>query len=861
MKKMLTALLVASVATVTFASTVNLNGSLQGVRVNNSNGLTLDVEYGIKQLTTEVIASEKGNFTTISFNGGNTTMQVGAPALPVYRNLIEVPAGATPEFEIISSDVKEYSLKDLNINHPIAPFQPGYSKSSKPADRKFVYNPLSYSAKGYNNNKLVSYEKSGNLRGVEIGNLVVSPVSYNPAEGKIKVYNNLKVRVNFKNGDAAKTYQLKKASYSPYFEEANSLILNHQDIAQSDKADITRSPVTYLILAGPGTEGTKLTELVNWKKQKGFNVVVRSVTASETMATLDSWVEQQYNTLSPKPTFLLIVGDCDGSYLVPTAKTGLQTDVSVSDLAYGVIGTVSSSNQIQSMYVGRFSVRSTTDLAAQVDKTIWYEKGQFEATTPDLNYLKKPLGAAGQDASYGPKYGDPQIRYGWTYYFNNTYTNPTTGTTNGMDGGSYYLHATSGSADAAIVSAVSAGVNFYNYTAHGANDSFYDPAFSISNINGLSNTGKYPLVVGSCCVTGSFGDSECFGEAWLNAPNKGAIGYIGNSAYSYWDEDLVQSIGENANGTNYTPPLTANSEGMYDGNMNRRYATQGAIRFTGLLAVEAMSSTRKLYYWQMSHLFGDPSLMPYFGIPVSPTASYGTLTATATSLTVTTTPGAYVALSDANNVLHGANVANSSGVATLTITPFTSGGTAKLVVTGQQLKPYFANITVNGGSSTPTPSVTITAPANNSSYDVGTTVNVTATATESGKSITKVDFYVDNTLKSTDTSAPFAYAWNTTGSALGAHVVKAIVTSSYSLTAENSITINLTGTVPSVTSITEGFEGTTFPPSGWTITSGWYQSTTYYSGSKSAASKYKPANTCNLVTPAIKVTGTSSLEI
>jgi YD repeat-containing protein len=54
-------------------------------------------------------------------------------------------------------------------------------------------------------------------------------------------------------------------------------------------------------------------------------------------------------------------------------------------------------------------------------------------------------------------------------------------------------------------------------------------------------------------------------------------------------------------------------------------------------------------------------------------------------------------------------------------------------------------------------------------------VTVTAGASDDGQ-IAKVEFYVDNVLSSTDTAAPYDFAWNTTALAAGNHSLKAVAT-------------------------------------------------------------------------------------
>jgi sulfur relay (sulfurtransferase) DsrF/TusC family protein len=68
------------------------------------------------------------------------------------------------------------------------------------------------------------------------------------------------------------------------------------------------------------------------------------------------------------------------------------------------------------------------------------------------------------------------------------------------------------------------------------------------------------------------------------------------------------------------------------------------------------------------------------------------------------------------------------------------------------------------------PTISITAPA--AGAKVKGTVTVTAGASDN-VGVSKVGFYVDGSLKSTDTSSPYSYSWNTTSLANGSHSIYA----------------------------------------------------------------------------------------
>jgi fibronectin type 3 domain-containing protein len=63
----------------------------------------------------------------------------------------------------------------------------------------------------------------------------------------------------------------------------------------------------------------------------------------------------------------------------------------------------------------------------------------------------------------------------------------------------------------------------------------------------------------------------------------------------------------------------------------------------------------------------------------------------------------------------------------------------------------------------PAPVVTLTTPTSGASYSSPATVNLAASVTANGYTITKVQFFNGTTLLGEDTAAPYSYAWNNVG--------------------------------------------------------------------------------------------------
>ena len=106
-----------------------------------------------------------------------------------------------------------------------------------------------------------------------------------------------------------------------------------------------------------------------------------------------------------------------------------------------------------------------------------------------------------------------------------------------------------------------------------------------------------------------------------------------------------------------------------------------------------------------------------------------------------------------------------------------------------------------GGGNTP-PSVSITAPSNGSSFQPGSTIAITANASDADGTVSKVAFYQNGTLLGEDTSAPYNYNWTNVSS--GNYTLTAVATDNNNATttsAQVSTTVSSgggggTGTLP-----------------------------------------------------------------
>ncbi|MDZ4121456.1 MAG: C25 family cysteine peptidase, partial [Candidatus Cloacimonadaceae bacterium] len=723
-----------------FASerTVSFSPSNNQILLLNNSDSGFDIEFNLGAYSLQEIKTKAGTFDLLTIDGYAYTNKVGDPKLPQAKKIIAVPVGADVRFTISTRNSIDLSSGDTRLRNQIIPAQEPISKSDDPDLLPFIYNADVYRKNSFTSNELFSVTEIGFMRGVRLYEIDFIPISYNPVTGAMQLTHTLVARVDFVNPDRSATENLRAKTASWEFENLYSkTIFNWRP---EDRPSLVRYPTKMLILT-PSAYVSTLQPFVDWKRQQGLNVIVTTVgtggTVANTTTAIQSYMQGLWNSATaenPAPTYLLIVGDHGTTGDNITANTGSTSSAHITDLNYV---RLNGTDYLPEMYYGRFSVSSATELTNIINKTLMFQ----QTTMPDLSYLGKTVLIAGVDASWAPSHGNGAINYATTHYFN---------AANGIVSNNY-LYPASGSSSAAIIANANEGRGYLNYTAHGSETSWADPVFNTTHVNNMTNTDKYFVAVGNCCVTNKFNHSApCFGEAIIRAPNRAGVIYIGGTNNTYWDEDYWWAVGYKTPISATPPAYNPNTLGAYDAMFhthNEAFAdwaqTTGETVYMGNMAVQASTSSRKNYYWEIYAIMGDPSLMPYYGVPAVNNATYpAQILIGASSINVTAAPYSRVALT-MNGVLHGTAIVGTSGSISLPFTPFTTVGTAKLVITRSNYRTVMSDISIipNSGPYVSVSNVTYTDTNNNtpeynetgrfnvSFHNVGsvTASNVTAT--------------------------------------------------------------------------------------------------------------------------------------
>ncbi len=471
-----------------------------------------------------------------------------------------------------------------------------------------------------------------------------------------------------------------------------------------------------LLIITPNSFYNAVLPLADWKEKKGWKVKVARLSETGNTATaIKNYITNAYYNWNPPPEYVILVGDKDSlpCFTVSSNPT---------DHPYT---TIKGNDFLSDLLIGRLSVANINELNTVVAKILGYEKNPY---TTDTIWFKRGLMVAGN-------YPDNQmttpipvkrwVREKFLYY--GYYQVDTV----------FYPPISNGVT--AITNSVNQGVTFINYRGGIASWSGWDrPSFYNTDIIGLSNAWKLPVITSIVCLTGNFNAEPCFGETWLRAGNpatpRGGIAFFGASpptTHSRWNNCLDYGIywGLLQDSIYYLGPMT------YRGKME--------VYLNFPLNVSPDSGSE--FYFNAYNLLGDPSLEVWTDVPRnfivnhSSSIPLGTNSFSVQVLNSSSQPvkGAMVSLYKKNEIKE-VQFTEGSGLANFQITTGTPD-TLFVTVTKHNFKPYCGYALVNNsGVYVGYYSHTIADPGGNNNGEInpGETIQLAITLKNYGNSTT-----------------------------------------------------------------------------------------------------------------------------
>ena len=533
-----------------------------------------------------------------------------------------------------------------------------------------------------------------NYRGQELARVVTMPVQYNYDSHTVRSFSMIKYKVSFtRNGrqvrgrDYASTTS--NISISDHFLENTTLNYslssnNRQNLARQNgnrSGNLAQlDNRSYLIITTDDFLDA-VNEFADWKRTKGFNVVVISRSqGSWTYTSVKSIVDEAYRNIHNR--YLLLVGDC---YYIPSCYMSFQQSEHVtahfpSDFQYSCVN--SQYDFTPDILTGRIPVSSNLEAKKIFDKIIKYEQSptqdeSFYNTFTCASIFQDYTSPFLQNGSFNHCDGFEDSRATLTseeirnYLLSKNKTgnriydlwtlkcNPT-----GWNNTVYYdgsllnnelLSPSIWMGDSIkIKNAINDGTFLLSYIGHGYYTKWLTPLFEDHNISSLTNVCKYPVILSMSCNTGRFDFiSDCLAELFLKKANGGAVSVFAPSMDTYFgytemlDEYCIDAIWPDP-GLNVkwfydedsvpTPHLPVYEMGEI---LNQAFSRMSEFSLINTYTNNPPDTLGYMSFYQLTrnifHLFGDPSMRIYTNTPVKisdPTISFSN-----NAITVRTTDG------------------------------------------------------------------------------------------------------------------------------------------------------------------------------------------------------------------------------
>ena len=619
----------------------------------------------------------------------------GAPNLPGGGRLIAIPEGATASVNILSLRKETYR------NVEVAP-APRIPLDSDKGPLQYPERNEIYGKNAFYPTSSVSLSPVIQIRGVDAVMVGITPFQYNPVTKELIVYRDMEISVTITGGNGQiGEERLRSRFWDPILEDAllNSEVLPVVDYGA--RASRSSDGCEYLIIVPDSDDYMTYAEQIrNFRIRQGIttDIVTLSEIGGNTVSTIETYINNAYNSWDPAPSAILLIGDY-GSNQEINITAPIWDAYCASDNIWGDVD----GDDLPDIVMARMTANNTDQLETFVSKFINYE------TSPPTSagFYDHPITALGWQTErwfqlcseivggyFKNVHGKNPVRINEIYAGNpgsdpwSTAQNTSTILAEFGPDGLGYIPATpqelgnwSGGNATAINNAINSGAFILQHRDHGGETGWGEPQYQNSDINGLTNS-DLTFVFSINCLTGKYNwSNECFTEKFhryqYNNQNSGALGLTGASetSYSFVNDTYVWGLMDNlwpdfmpAYGTN--PP----SRGMLPafGNAAGKYFLwQSGWPYNG---------GEKTVTYHLFHHHGDAFLQLYSEVPQELTLLHdGVVLAGMNQFPITATQGSTICLTVDDEII--ALVTGTGSLQVVEIIPQMPGTNIVLTVT------------------------------------------------------------------------------------------------------------------------------------------------------------------------------------
>jgi hypothetical protein len=631
-----------------------------------------EIEFNLPEFNIETIEENGQIFNQIKMDA-IMTAKTGFPELPIFSTSIAIPFNSTISIENSTLSSKTY-IENINV----FPVQ-NYDNQ----ERTFDFESNFYETKNTSTvypEDIYNISEPVTIRDMKIINISIQPMRYSPQTKKIEITQRIKIKIKHESSDSNPTYTINNKISRAFEPLYSSLIANYEQVRLTNP--VYQEP-SLLIIYGGNPDATLLNQLIVWKQQRGFEVTaVPTSTAGSSTSAIKSYIQNAYNTMENPPEYLMIIGDSDGGFSVPTFGS---FNYNFSGLSYNVSGAgdnpytlVAGDDVYGDIFVGRMSVQTANEFQTAVQKVLTYERMPLSAGTEwyEKTLLAGDSGHSGISTYIINRYIKSIIQdYDPSHTFHEVYGNGTSATV--------------------LQNHTSEGVLHFNFRGY-----IGMSGFTSSNVAGMTNVNKLANCVWLTCNTNTFNSGTSIVEsAFRHSTSTGGLaGAI--TATGMATSGTATAMNNVLNGSIFYGLYHANFPTMGQSVMYARYY---------IMQVYANSTngplTKALDSMHWVNLIGDPSLNLFKKAPETFSTELPTSIPTGTqslSLLVLDqdnqpVSNAWVSISKMDGSYISKAISGDNGLAYIEVDPEQTG-TLALIISKEGFAPKLGQVITGNGN-------------------------------------------------------------------------------------------------------------------------------------------------------------------
>lgn len=573
-------MLVALMGVVVNADWQSLNDSREcsdmTVKVLSSTDREVRLEVTLPGYNMDTMMVDGKECVAITVPGARFLNEKGCPMLPQLGTLVKVNNVGVTCLKVISKEVVEVKLPA-----PVIPSKGCLTRDINPDSVSFEFGPIYHQNAFYvEADKQFTIGEEFLMRDVRGVRLNIVPIIANHVTMTMQAVKKVVVSIECEGVSSFNVSSFQNTEVSPVFAEMYSSAFVNVESQMNARMTPDEGNKKLVVLTAAAFEPL-LSEWLEFKRSKGFQVTVRTVAAGETADKLKSYLQEQYN--ANKFEYVVIVGDFEQ---VPTLRG--KKESALADRCY--VRLAGNDNYPDAM-ISRISGNNETEITTQLKKFI-----QCEKTPKAGNWYKAGITIASDQ-------GSPVVDFDRAKWLisggGQGQKSPVVSGGLKSTGYGAWAEIYDPSATASKVGdAINSGAGIICYIGHGSVTSWGTSGFSNSNVKNLRNSDMLPVIWSVACVNGKFDTRECFAEAFLRQPNGGACAMEAASTNEEWVPPCDKQVG------------TVNAY------INNTYKTFGALEMAGCINGmkqwgDTDSSSGNMMCEQCN-LFGDCTMEVYY---------------------------------------------------------------------------------------------------------------------------------------------------------------------------------------------------------------------------------------------------------